>query len=105
MARFGSGAHHQLAGGAHRLLRDNRDLLDEIARKLLDDEVIDQAEIAALMARHEVTVAVAGPFPDPDESRSPDPVGNGAAAGIANARDDEDERTARGSEPPPPGRA
>ncbi|MEZ5157189.1 MAG: ATP-dependent zinc metalloprotease FtsH [Solirubrobacterales bacterium] len=91
--------------GAHRLLRDNRDLLDEIARKLLDDEVIDQAEIAALMARHEVTVAVAGPFPDPDESRSPDPVGNGAAAGIANARDDEDERTARGSEPPPPGRA
>ena len=43
--------------GAHRLLSDHRDLLDEIARKLLVDEVIEQTEIAAIMARHEISVA------------------------------------------------
>jgi cell division protease FtsH len=36
--------------GAHRLLSDHRDLLDEIANKLLDDEVIERFEIVAIMA-------------------------------------------------------
>ncbi|HET6830024.1 MAG TPA: ATP-dependent zinc metalloprotease FtsH [Solirubrobacterales bacterium] len=36
--------------GAHRLLSDHRDLLDEIANKLLDDEVIERTEIVTIMA-------------------------------------------------------
>ena len=40
-----------------RLITDHRDLLDEIAHKLLDDEVIDHDEIAAIMAGHRDTGA------------------------------------------------
>ena len=90
--------------GAHRLLSDHRELLDEIARKLLVDEVIEQSEIALIMERHEISVAEPGPFPDPVENRSHGPVGNGATAGVARASDDEEERTGR-SKPPPPGRS
>jgi cell division protease FtsH len=36
--------------GAHRLLADHRDLLDEIAERLLDSEVIEHDEIKAIMA-------------------------------------------------------
>ena len=38
--------------GAHRLLSDHRDLLDQIAEQLLANEVIDRNEIAAIMAQH-----------------------------------------------------
>ncbi len=38
--------------GAHRLLTDHRDLLDEIANKLLDNEVIEHEEIVEIMAGH-----------------------------------------------------
>jgi cell division protease FtsH len=38
--------------GAHRLLTDHRDLLDEIAERLLAVETIEHAEIKALMAGH-----------------------------------------------------
>ncbi len=38
--------------GAHRLLSDHRDLLDEIAERLLDNEVIEHEEIAEIMAGH-----------------------------------------------------
>jgi cell division protease FtsH len=37
--------------GAHRLLADHRDLLDEIAEKLLRDETIEHHEIRDIMAR------------------------------------------------------
>jgi ATP-dependent Zn protease len=36
--------------GAHELLTDHRDLLDEIAERLLVTEVIEREEIAAIMA-------------------------------------------------------
>ncbi len=88
--------------GAHRLLSDHRELLDEIARKLLVDEVIEQSEIALIMERHEITVAEPGPFPDPVENRSAGPSGNGATAGVARASDEDEERSGR-SQPPPPG--
>jgi cell division protease FtsH len=38
--------------GAHRLLSDHRDLLDEIAERLLADETIEHDEIRAIMAGH-----------------------------------------------------
>jgi cell division protease FtsH len=38
--------------GAHRLLTDHRDLLDEIAERLLAVETIEHAEIKVLMAGH-----------------------------------------------------
>ncbi len=88
--------------GAHRLLSDHREVLDEIARKLLVDEVIDQSEIALIMERHEISVAEPGPFPDPVENRSSGPAGNGATAGVARTSDDEELRPDR-SKPPPRG--
>jgi ATP-dependent Zn protease len=38
--------------GAHRLLADHRDLLDEIAERLLEHEVIEREEIQSIMSRH-----------------------------------------------------
>jgi hypothetical protein len=38
--------------GAHRLLTDHRDLLDEIAERLLENEVIERDEIKTIMDRH-----------------------------------------------------
>ncbi len=38
--------------GAHRLLTDHRDLLDEIAERLLANEVIERDEIREIMDRH-----------------------------------------------------
>jgi cell division protease FtsH len=38
--------------GAHQLLVDNRDLLDQIAELLLDQEVIEREEIQELMSSH-----------------------------------------------------
>jgi cell division protease FtsH len=39
-------------GGAHRLLTDHRDLLDEIANRLIANEVIERDEIQRIMERH-----------------------------------------------------
>jgi ATP-dependent Zn protease len=87
--------------GAHRLLTDHRDLLDEIARRLLRDEVIEQSEIAAIMAAHDVSVATPE-FPEPDEHGAGGAVGNGAPAGLARAQEQDRGIQSRGSEPPPP---
>jgi cell division protease FtsH len=38
--------------GAHRLLADHRDLLEEIAERLLDNEVIERDEIQVIMSAH-----------------------------------------------------
>jgi cell division protease FtsH len=38
--------------GVHRLLTDHRDLLDEIAERLLQNEVVERDEIRAIMTEH-----------------------------------------------------
>jgi cell division protease FtsH len=43
--------------GAHRLLIDHRDLLDEIAEQLLDNEVIEREEIQEILASYRNRVA------------------------------------------------
>jgi len=82
--------------GANRLLTQHRGLLDEIARRLLVDEVIEQGEIAAMMAAHGA-FAPEPEFPEPDAGVAPS--GNGAAA-VARADQDAGSRR-RGSTPPP----
>ena len=49
--------------GAMQLITDHRDLLDEIAHKLLDDEVIEHDEIARIMVGHRDTAPDAGAAP------------------------------------------
>ncbi len=88
--------------GAHRLLSDHRDLLDEIANKLLDDEVIEQAEIVEIMAEHRAGVAAAE---TDDDWTTPERVDRGSAAGLTSAREEDAERPPGDSAPPPPGRA
>lgn len=63
--------------GAHQLLSDHRDLLDQIAERLLREESIDRAEIGEIMVAHR-----AGETPDSDRLKeqampapeSPEPV-------------------------------
>ena len=86
------------------LLSDHRELLDEIARKLLADEVIDQAEIAAIMARPQRLRVCRRARSRAGETR-PAPAGNGSPAGLANAAEEEPEQAEGGSATPPPGRA
>ena len=87
--------------GAHRLLTDHRELLDEIARRLLRNEVIEQSEIATIMAAHDVSVPTPE-FPEPDEHGARGAVGNGTPAGLARAQEVDRGVQPRGSEPPPP---
>jgi hypothetical protein len=54
--------------GAHRLLVDHRDLLDEIARRLLDNEVIEREEIQEIMAATRAELERA-PEPEPRVER------------------------------------
>ncbi len=68
--------------GAHRLLSENRSLLDAIAERLLEKESIERDEILALMGRRNGHVA--GP-PSPDHDR----------------RSPHDRAEALASEPPP----
>jgi cell division protease FtsH len=56
--------------GAHRLLTDHRDLLDQIAERLLDNEVIERDEIQAIM-RGEGTPESLEPA-EPDDSEELD---------------------------------
>jgi cell division protease FtsH len=86
--------------GAHRLIDDHRDLLDEIANKLLDDEVIDQWEIAAIMADHSETALSPEPIREPANGRR-----NGAEAAVVRAQDEEGDKPPPASSPPPLGRA
>ncbi len=50
--------------GAHRLLTDHRDLLDEIAERLLANEVIERDEIQVIMDRHRARSSEPQPGPD-----------------------------------------
>ena len=45
--------------GAHRLLSDHRDLLDEVAERLLENEVIEREEIKQIMSAHRERTAEA----------------------------------------------
>ena len=76
--------------GAHRLLTDHRDLLDDIAERLLVNEVIEREEIKTIMDRHRA---------GEDLSRSEDPRfrREGADRGAGHAE-------ALASEPPDPRR-
>ena len=85
--------------GATRLITDHRDLLDEIANKLLDDEVIDQDEIAAIMADRSETALSPEPIREPATGHA-----NGAAVAAARPPDDEQKGPSAPS-PPPPGQA
>ena len=56
--------------GAYRLLVDHRDLLDEIAERLLAHEVIEHEEIRAIMARGRVAPEVDAERGEPARDRS-----------------------------------
>jgi cell division protease FtsH len=64
--------------GAHRLLTDHRDLLDEIATRLLANEVIEHEEIAEIMSNRRTEIEI------PDGTR--DDIPAGAALGVLAAR-------------------
>jgi cell division protease FtsH len=85
--------------GAHRLLSDHRDLLDEVAERLLRNETIDHDEIAEIMAAHRARQDGDEAAGDRDE-RQEHPAGR-----VAEAIPNEERRA---SEPPrssPPPRA
>jgi len=65
--------------GASRLLIDHRDLLDEIAERLLENEVIEHAEIREIMARERTKQLEAIPEREDEEARDPDTAGVFAA--------------------------
>jgi len=65
--------------GAQQLIVDHRDLLDEIANKLLADEVIEHDEIAAIMAGHRDSALSPEPRFEPED--------RGAATPIARAEE------------------
>ncbi len=69
---------------AQKLVTLHRDLLDRIANKLLDDEVIDQWEIAAIMADRSEKALQPEPIREPANDRT-----NGVGVAAARARDDE----------------
>jgi cell division protease FtsH len=64
--------------GAYRLLVDHRDLLDEIAERLLSNEVIERDEIRAIMDRERVKPGTDGAPSEPERDRPP--AGDRAAA-------------------------
>jgi len=64
--------------GAYRLLVDHRDLLDEIAERLLANEVIEHEEIRSIMDRERVEPESGPERLEPDRERTP--AGDPAAA-------------------------
>ena len=64
--------------GAHRLLTDHRDLLDEIASRLLSNEVIEHDEIHRIMSQRRAEIEVA--------ERELDDVPTGAPAEVLASR-------------------
>jgi cell division protease FtsH len=82
--------------GAHRLLSDHRDLLDQIAERLLRNEVIERDEIASIMAEHRA----GGPQPrSRDEVTEPELNAGSPVAEALPATEPEPEP--RRSQPPP----
>jgi cell division protease FtsH len=115
--------------GAHRLLSDHRDLLDEIAERLLSEESIEHDEIAAIMAGRRQAPeqpdqaeqpaqadphAEAGPDePDPHPEPGPDEPDDDSAipaapaigpAGTFGAGEDAEPDTSQSRPPPGPQR-
>ncbi len=95
--------------GAQRLLSDNRDLLDEIARRLLENEVIGHEEIGEIMADHRAGLAPArgrsGRRPERAVEPEPQPEGERQAAPLAEALPASEppaQEQEPGSKPPPP---
>jgi len=76
--------------GADKLITEHRDLLDQIANKLLADEVIDNSQIAAIMADRSEKALQPEPIREPSNGRT-----NGVGVAAAKAREDEVEK------PPP----
>ncbi len=82
--------------GAQQLISDHRDLLDEIAHKLLDDEVIEHDEIVSIMAGHRDTALAPEPRFEPER---------GTPAVVTRTHDPAQSRDAAPEDEPPPGRA
>ena len=68
--------------GAHRVLTDHRDLLDEIASRLLVNEVIERDEIRSIMSQR------SGPADFREQAH--DEVPSGAPLGVLAARRSEE---------------
>jgi cell division protease FtsH len=60
--------------GAQQLINDHRDLLDEIANRLLVNEVVDHEEIAEIMASQRETALSPPPVFEPRETRASQPA-------------------------------
>ncbi|MCB8971896.1 MAG: ATP-dependent zinc metalloprotease FtsH [Thermoleophilales bacterium] len=91
--------------GAQRLITDHRDLLDEIANKLLVDEVIEQAEIAQIMREHRDTSLSPKPAHEPPILPRPESEGAPAsrvAEAIKSAAAGADAPQGSSQPPPPP---
>ena len=78
--------------GAHRLLVDHRDLLDEIAERLLANEVIEREEIVEILLRTAAVERASTPTPSPSASPRSRPTSRPSAT------------EALASKPPPPPR-
>lgn len=66
--------------GAHRLLSDHRDLLEEIAERLLRTETIEHDEIRAIMARHRMREDARDREPEREERRAAAPAAEALAS-------------------------
>jgi hypothetical protein len=80
--------------GAERLINDHRDLLDEIANRLLVNEVIEHEEIAEIMAGHRDTALAPPPMRQPKVHPSSRPA-------VALSSQQPDDAVSRTSQPPP----
>ncbi len=69
--------------GAHRLLTDHRDLLDEIASRLLANEVIEHDEIREIMSQRRDAGGIREPTPEEVSTGTPLGVLAQAARGRA----------------------
>jgi cell division protease FtsH len=58
--------------GAHRLLSDHRDLLDEVAERLLENEMIEREEIKHIMTAHREKLAAPSANGDSEGSTRPE---------------------------------
>jgi cell division protease FtsH len=70
--------------GAHRLLTDHRDLLDQIAERLLDHEVIEREEIQGIMDRHRAGPTEPVPGIEPDQRTDSDRPAGAPAEALAS---------------------
>jgi cell division protease FtsH len=70
--------------GAHRLLADHRDLLDEIAERLLRNEVIERDEIREIMGSRRLGV----PVEELEPQEAPEQAGDRAGALVSRPPDE-----------------